>query len=114
MEDADAFVHLRLDEEAGTLEVLLLTCRVGTHYYPGSEPLHLPIKGRDEVWALATPLFDLVSKNHEALAVVIHRGARYPMTHALWRSLLNRLCDYLEGVELRFPTQIEIIAKPLA
>jgi len=113
MKDADSFAKLRFDEEAGTIEVLLLTCRVGSHYYPGNEPLHLAIKGRNEVWDLANPLFDLVRKDHEGAGVVVHRGARYLLTYGLWRALLDRLQDYLESVHLGIPTQVEIITKAL-
>jgi len=49
-------------EEAGTLEIVLLICRVGNHYYPGNKPLHLAIKDHKEIWDLVRPLSDLICK----------------------------------------------------
>lgn len=113
MEGANAFVRLQFNEGAGTLEVLLLTSRIGGYYYPGTVPLHLAINGREEVWGLSKPLFDLVCEEHQAAAVVVHRGAQYHLTHALWRSLFDRCCDYVESAELGIPTMVEIVATPL-
>ena len=111
MDDANDFARLQFDEEEGTFEILLLTCRVGNQYYPGNEPLHLAIKGRKEVWGLTRPLLNLICKEHEGVAVVAHRGTSYHLTHALWRSLVNRLQDYLESVEVGIPTWVTIIPK---
>lgn len=112
MEDADDYAKLQFDEEEGTLKVLLLTCRVGSHYYPGNEPLYLAIKGMDEVWGLIQPLFKLICNDHEGAAAVVHRGASYHLTYALWRALLARLQDYHESVQLGFPAHVTIINNP--
>ncbi len=111
MDDANEFARLQFDEETESLEILLLTCRVDDRFYPGNDPLHLAIRGQTEVWDLVRPLFDLITRNHEGTAIVVHRGARYPLTHALWRALLDRLQDYLESVHLGLPTQVAFIAK---
>jgi hypothetical protein len=111
--DPRSISRLQFNEEAGTLEIVLLTCRVGNHYYPGDEPLHLAIKGRKEVWDLINPLLDLVRKDHEGDAVVVHRGSRYFMTHAVWRAFDTRLFDYLESVDIGLPAHVEIVAKAL-
>lgn len=111
MEDADDYAKLQFDEEEGTLKVLLLTCRVGSHYYPGNEPLHLAIKGSDEVWGLIHPLFKLIGNDHKGAAVIAHRGTSYHLTYALWRSLLARLQDYTESVQIGIPTWVTIIPK---
>lgn len=109
--DPRSISRLQFDEEAGTLEIVLLTCRIGKHYYPGSEPLHLPIKGRKEVWDLVRPLAKLGCENHQGDAIVVHRGAHYLMTHAVWRAFDTRLGDYLESADIGLPAHIEIVAK---
>ena len=111
--DPRSISRLQFNEEAGTLEIVLLTCRVGKHYYPGNEPLHLAIKGRREVWDLLRPLLDLVGKNHEGDAVVVHRGTRYLMTYAVWRAFDTCLYDYCESADIGVPAHIEIVAKAL-
>jgi len=110
-QDPRSISRLQFDEEAGTLEIVLLTCQVGNHYYPGNDPLRLAIKGRKEVWGLVRPLLDLICKHHEGDAVVVHRGSRYLMTHAVWRALDTRLSDYLESVDIGLPAHVEIVAK---
>jgi len=109
--DPTSISRLQFNEEAGTLEIVLFTCRIGKHYYPGNEPLRLAIKGRKEVWGLLTPLLNLVCKDHEGDAVVVHRGDRYLMTHAVWRAFDSCLSDYCESADLGLPTHVEIVAK---
>jgi hypothetical protein len=109
--DPRSISRLQFNEEAGTLEIVLLTCRIGKHYYPGNEPLRLAIKGRKEVWGLLIPLLDLVCKHHEGDAVVVHRGNCYLMTHAVWEAFQTRLSDYTESADIGLPAHIEIVAK---
>lgn len=114
MDNTNSSARLQFDEEAGTLQILLLVCRIGDRYYPGSDPLPLAIEGRKEAWDLVTPLLELLCKNHENAATVVHRGTRHVFTLAVWRALGARLQDYLESVELGLPATVDIVAKPLA